>query len=199
MVNFHFSPETPDEEYLASVQILNRLPAEAFSSLVTLGYDHLAAETTVELAETIGTLSQQHSIKPTILQSTLVSFLVFLTGCTKYNLSSEQMKEDLSELGISEERIPEILEKWAARTDDLYDVAVNQTLRVNELVDMEWSFGVVSSCKEVKKLGSTFLRVKFVFNKGGKTQTVYMEMTLPQFYEFIHELEKARANLASTK
>ena len=50
--------------------------------------------------------------------------------------------------------------------------------------------------------------MKLVINKGGSsgsnttdanndngTETVYMELTLPQFYDFLAEMEKARATI----
>eukprot|EP00008_Paramoeba_atlantica_P011850 CAMPEP_0201490606 /NCGR_PEP_ID=MMETSP0151_2-20130828/26668_1 /ASSEMBLY_ACC=CAM_ASM_000257 /TAXON_ID=200890 /ORGANISM="Paramoeba atlantica, Strain 621/1 / CCAP 1560/9" /LENGTH=201 /DNA_ID=CAMNT_0047876609 /DNA_START=37 /DNA_END=642 /DNA_ORIENTATION=- len=197
MVNFHFSPETPDEDYIANLQVVNNLPAAAFEGVVRLGFEHLAAERTERLSDSILALGKEHGIKASILHATVEAFLIFLNGSTKYNLTGDQLKEDLVELGVEEKRIGAIQGLWNAKVDDLYDVAVAQSLKVNELVDMEWSFGVAASCKEVKKLGSAFLRVKLVLNRGGKIQTVFMEMTLPQFYEFIHEMEKAQASLAS--
>ena len=197
MVNFHFSPESPDEEYFSNVQTLNALPEETFKEVVDLCFDHLSAERTEELNASVVALARKAGMKATVFQPSFVSLLVFVNGCTRYNLTAEQVKDDLGELGLEGEKSAVVLEAWGARSDDLYDAAVDQTLRVNELVDMEWSFGVASSTNEVKKVGSAFLRVKFVFDKGGKTETVHMEMSLPQFYEFLHEMEKARAGLTT--
>jgi hypothetical protein len=198
MVKYHFSPESPDEEFIGNMQALNGVGDEAFAAIAQLAFAHLAADPlSSDLSLSLSLLASQHSVKPALLQPAFVSFLIFLNGSTKYNVTPEQMRDDLTELGISEDRVAHICKVFSARSDDLYDVAVNQTLRVNELVDLEWSFGVASSCRDVKKAGSAFLRIKFVFDKGGRTQTVFTEMTLPQFYEFIHEMEKARAALAS--
>lgn len=125
---------------------------------------------------------------------------------------------------------------------------VLKTLAVNELVDMEWKFGVTASSKAVSKVGTCFLQLKlairrrrknststpgvtsdyaafcrdFLSNKGTGTdeggdsndintntntnttvdaktanasddglQHVLMELTLPQFYEFLQEMQKA--------
>mmetsp|Transcript_10492 Transcript_10492/g.15761 ORF Transcript_10492/g.15761 Transcript_10492/m.15761 type:complete len:200 (-) Transcript_10492:30-629(-) len=198
MVQFHFSPVTPDEDFLNNVQTVNNIPNDHFASVAECIFGHLSAENSESLAESVVTLAGEMGVKPPPLQASVIAFLIFFNGCTKYNLNNEQIKEDLVELGVSEDKIKGFMEQWMNRHEDLYDVAVAQSLRVNELVDMEWSFGVASSSKEVKKLGSAFLRLKLVLDKGGKIQTVYMEMTLPQFYEFIHEMEVARAQIGKS-
>ncbi len=87
---------------------------------------------------------------------------------------------------------------------------------------MEWRFGGLvlccSSCadhavsagsSEVRSGGSTFLQLKLSVNNGLKVEDVFMglearlcccddaELTLPQFYSFLHELERAKASLES--
>lgn len=70
-----------------------------------------------------------------------------------------------------------------------------QTFMVNPLVDMEWKFGVTAASSDMKVVGNSFLQLKLVVDKGGKKEDVYMELTLPQFYSFLHEMEKARTAL----
>uniref|UniRef100_A0A671Z1J1 COMM domain containing 7 n=1 Tax=Sparus aurata TaxID=8175 RepID=A0A671Z1J1_SPAAU len=74
-------------------------------------------------------------------------------------------------------------------------LAVRQTLMVNQLVDMEWKFGVTVGTSEVQKVGNIFLQLKLVVRKGNSTENVYMELTLPQFYNFLHEMERAKASM----
>uniref|UniRef100_A0A674BCK0 COMM domain containing 7 n=1 Tax=Salmo trutta TaxID=8032 RepID=A0A674BCK0_SALTR len=37
--------------------------------------------------------------------------------------------------------------------------------------------------------------LKLVIRKGNSTENVYMELTLPQFYNFLHEMERAKASM----
>ena len=67
-----------------------------------------------------------------------------------------------------------------------------QTVRMNELVDMQWKFGVTASSDDAAQIGSTFLQLKLVLNKGSGLESHYMELTLPQFYGFLQEMEKAK-------
>jgi hypothetical protein len=48
----------------------------------------------------------------------------------------------------------------------------------------------------MKKVGNTYLQLKLVLDKGvNKAEEIFMELTLPQFYSFLHEMEKAKASL----
>uniref|UniRef100_A0A8C6NZV2 COMM domain containing 7 n=1 Tax=Nothobranchius furzeri TaxID=105023 RepID=A0A8C6NZV2_NOTFU len=86
---------------------------------------------------------------------------------------------------------------WGEHYPALSKQAVGQTLKVNQLVDMEWKFGVTVGTSEVQKAGSIFLQLKLMVRRGNSTQNLYMELTLPQFYHFLHEMERAKANMDS--
>uniref|UniRef100_A0A669DLV3 COMM domain containing 7 n=2 Tax=Oreochromis TaxID=8139 RepID=A0A669DLV3_ORENI len=54
---------------------------------------------------------------------------------------------------------------------------------------------VTVGTSEIQKLGTVFLQLKLVVRKGNSTENVYMELTLPQFYNFLHEMERAKASM----
>ena len=66
---------------------------------------------------------------------------------------------------------------------------------VNQLVDMEWKFGVTAASNDLNVVGQTFLQLKLIIDRGGQREDMFMEMTLPQFYSFLHEMEKAKSTL----
>jgi hypothetical protein len=95
---------------------------------------------------------------------------------------------------------------------------IGATLMVNQLVDMEWKFGVTASNRfhyffvfffvkdysnhfqinnsDMAKVGASFLQIKMTLDKGNTTtEDVHLELTLPQFYEFLAQMQKAKANL----
>ena len=44
----------------------------------------------------------------------------------------------------------------------------------------------------------TFLQMKLIVNKNAsETDTVFVEMSLSQFYDFLHEMEKAKLKMDS--
>uniref|UniRef100_A0A3P9IAV7 COMM domain containing 7 n=1 Tax=Oryzias latipes TaxID=8090 RepID=A0A3P9IAV7_ORYLA len=54
---------------------------------------------------------------------------------------------------------------------------------------------VTVGTSEIQKVGSIFLQLKLVTRKGNSTENIYMELTLPQFYKFLHEMERAKASM----
>lgn len=83
--------------------------------------------------------------------------------------------------------------RWGARFGSLQASMVASTLQVHKLVDMEWKFGVTAATDEMETIGTTFLQLKLVISKGSSTEDVYMELTLPQFYDFLAQLEKVNS------
>ncbi|KAG7274615.1 hypothetical protein CRUP_009658 [Coryphaenoides rupestris] len=97
--------------------------------------------------------------------------------------------------GLNEDKAAHFSKQWGDHSTVLSRRAVGQTLTVNQLVDMEWKFGVTVGTSEVQKVGNISLQLKLVLRKGGSTENVYMELTLPQFYNFLHELERAKTSM----
>ena len=74
--------------------------------------------------------------------------------------------------------------------------SVSPVFLINQLVDMDWKFGVNAATSDSTQVGESFIQLKLVINKGGnKLENICMELTLPQFYAFLHEMEKAKASL----
>ncbi|KAJ8370714.1 hypothetical protein SKAU_G00107420 [Synaphobranchus kaupii] len=62
-------------------------------------------------------------------------------------------------------------------------------------VDVLLQSSVTVGTSELQKVGNIFLQLKLVVRKGNSTENVYMELTLPQFYNFLHEMERAKASM----
>uniref|UniRef100_A0A674BCI5 COMM domain containing 7 n=1 Tax=Salmo trutta TaxID=8032 RepID=A0A674BCI5_SALTR len=129
------------------------------------------------------------------LRNLMKSVLLLPHGALKKNLTEDQVKEDLLTLGVNEDKADHFSQQWSLHYPVLSRLAVGQTLMVNQLVDMEWKFGVTVGTSELQKVGNTFLQLKLVIRKGNSTENVYMELTLPQFYNFLHEMERAKASM----
>ncbi|EFA81273.1 COMM domain-containing protein 7 [Heterostelium album PN500] len=97
---------------------------------------------------------------------------------------------------LSEEQAELIAQKYKTSFIGLSRSFVGNTLAINQVLDMQWRFGVTTASSESKKGGNTFLQLKLVLDQGGDNkQEVHMELTLPQFYQFLKEMEQAKASL----
>ena len=98
--------------------------------------------------------------------------------------------------GLAENKLLVIIEKWKKYSSILVRSMVNQVFSINQLVDMDWKFGVTAATSEDSQLGHSFIQLKLVLDKGVKQkENVCLELSLPQFYKFLHEMQKAKSSL----
>ncbi|MEE6524112.1 hypothetical protein FKM82_023348, partial [Ascaphus truei] len=72
---------------------------------------------------------------------------------------------------------------WSSDVSLLTRLAVGRTLNINQLVDMEWKFGVTAASSELQKAGSIFLQLKMIIKKGHVSEPVYVG----EFHGFVWE------------
>ncbi|MCF8884128.1 hypothetical protein L5849_15660, partial [Erythrobacter sp. SN021] len=94
------------------------------------------------------------------------------------NLAASQVTEDLVTLGLAEDKAAAFQQKWEANQVNMSKGVLATTLMVNQLIDMDWKFGVTAASSELNKVGSTFLQLKLVLDKGHTTDEVHMELSL---------------------
>ncbi|XP_074868326.1 COMM domain-containing protein 7 isoform X2 [Carettochelys insculpta] len=178
------------------MQNLNQLRAEQFSALTDVVFRFLTEPKEVERFLTqLSEFASMNEISLGPLKNIVKSILLIPNGALKRNLSSEQVKADFIALGLSEEKASYFAEQWKLNSLTLTHLAVGQTLVINQLIDMEWKFGVTAGSSELEKVGSIFLQLKLMTEKGGHLEHMYVELTLPQFYSFLHEMERIKASL----
>ncbi|XP_047397189.1 COMM domain-containing protein 7 isoform X2 [Sciurus carolinensis] len=195
MGRLHCTQDAVPEAVGGDMQQLNQLGAQ-FSALTEVLFHFLTEPKEVErfLAQ-LSAFATTNQIGLGPLRSIVKSLLLVPNGALKKGLTAEQVRADFVTLGLSEEKATYFSEKWKQNAPSLAQWAVGQTLTINQLVDMEWKFGVTSGSSELEKVGSIFLQLKLVIKKGNQTENVYLELTLPQFYSFLHEMERARSSM----
>jgi hypothetical protein len=71
-------------------------------------------------------------------------------------------------------------------------------MSMNELVDMRWKFGVTASSSELSRIGTPHVQLNLTLDLGqSQTTDVVLELSLPKFYEFLSDIEKAHAYIQS--
>jgi hypothetical protein len=63
----------------------------------------------------------------------------------------------------------------------------------NQLIDMEWSFGVTSSTDDCDSVGKTFLQLKLVIGDNlNPPRNLFIELSLESFFQLLASLEKCK-------
>ncbi|XP_058847019.1 COMM domain-containing protein 7-like isoform X2 [Acipenser ruthenus] len=191
----HFSKEALRDSVSTDIQNLNKL-SEEYVSLTDILFRFLTEpKETDRFLSQLNEFASENGMSPGPLKNLVKSVLLVPNGALKRNLTAEQVKADLITLGLNEDKASHFADQWKVHYPALSRLAVEQTLMVNQLVDMEWKFGVTAGSSELHKVGSIFLQLKLVVRKGNATENIFMELTLPQFYSFLHEMERAKASL----
>ncbi|KAL2722813.1 COMM domain-containing protein 7-like [Vespula squamosa] len=66
---------------------------------------------------------------------------------------------------------------------------------ISKIRDISWRFGVTAMSSDSNKVGKSFLQLKLCLNEGSRIKEHFIEMSIPEFYKFLHDLEKAKINL----
>eukprot|EP00039_Didymoeca_costata_P004042 m.71078 g.71078 ORF g.71078 m.71078 type:complete len:185 (-) comp12206_c0_seq1:51-605(-) len=150
---------------------------------------------TGRMMQSIEAFAEENGINQTALQSLIRSWLGFFRSAHKANKSPKVFREEILNLGMGEDKATYIAKLYKKNFVALSRALVGRTLNVNQLTDMQWRFGVTSGSSEEHKSGRTFLQLKMALNDGANTQEVLTELTLPQFFSLMKELQQAKASL----
>eukprot|EP00981_Chlorochromonas_danica_P002055 scaffold420_cov169-Ochromonas_danica.AAC.15 len=110
--------------------------------------------------------------------------------------SSLQVKERSIALGLSQTATTTLATTWNSWAGKIASHLVSKVVCKNKLIDMDWTFGVTASSDDCDHVGKTFLQLKLVLEQqNNERRTVFMELTLDQFYQFLASLEKCKSFL----
>mmetsp|Transcript_8705 Transcript_8705/g.22525 ORF Transcript_8705/g.22525 Transcript_8705/m.22525 type:complete len:200 (-) Transcript_8705:206-805(-) len=188
--------EDPPDELRADVSGTGQFPDEMFQEFVSLVLTILTkASQASRMMGTIEAFGAENSINPGALQSITRSWLSYLRAAQKSNVPPKAVRDDLMTLGLPEDKATLVARVYKKNIGALARAVAGRTLTVNQLTDMQWRFGVTSGSSEIRKSGKTFLQMKMTINNGVGNDDVFMELTLPQFFSLMKEMQKAKVAL----
>ncbi|CAN9515237.1 unnamed protein product [Ophioblennius macclurei] len=197
-MKLHCNKEVLPDSVSSDFNNLNKLNEQQFECLVGILFTFLMEpKETGRFMQQLSEFAAQHGMSAGPLKNLMKSVLLVPQGALKRNLTAEQIRDDLLVLGLNQDKAAYFSQQWGESCGALSLRALGQTLMVDQLVDMEWKFGVTVGTSAIHKVGNIFLQLKLVVRKGNSTENVYMELTLPQFYNFLHEMERAKASMDS--
>ncbi|XP_073436810.1 COMM domain-containing protein 7 isoform X1 [Dendrobates tinctorius] len=180
----------------SDIQNMRQLSEEQVSRLCSAIFSFLKEQREADqFTSQLEDFAKDNGISLGPLKSIVRSVLLVLNGALRRSLKSEDLQSDLLVLGLDEEKARLFAKEWSSDAPALTRLAVGRTLSINQLVDMEWKFGVTAASSELEKAGTIFLQLKMIVKKGNQLEPVYVELTLPQFYSFLHEMERAKSSL----
>ena len=199
-MSFRFLGDKDLDPQLASdLTVLNKFSVAQLREFASLIVNWVIAPNSSDIKSSVGIFAQTHTIDGSTIKTSMRGLLLLVKGALKFNVTPQQLKGDLVALGMSTEGAETMEKVWRGNYMDLARSATVQTMTIKSLQDMEWKFGVTASSDELDTVGNTFLQMKFSLASGSKvdntSEQVHVEMSLPQFYNFLSTMEQAQAEM----
>jgi len=188
------SGNLPDNQLKTDFSNLSMLNVEQMTELSSLCLQSLSASNE-ELTDNMRTFSQSNRINSKTFDSLVNSLTYFFAEAVKKSLKPTELQDDLITLSFDEQLAHAVSQTYREHFATLSYAALDATLKVSNLVDMEWRFGVTAGTSDLAETGTCFLQLKLVLEKAGVRDNVLMEITLEQFYSFLSALQKAAAEV----
>lgn len=99
------------------------------------------------------------------------------------------------EIGLVEIATKIISKLWRRRFALITSSLLSRSITNNQLVDMEWTFGVTAASDDCDNVGKTYLQLKLILEGENGRKTIFIELSLDQFYQFLASMEKCRSYL----
>lgn len=84
---------------------------------------------------------------------------------------------------------------WKRNAVHVATSLLSRAVTNNQLVDMDWIFGVTAASDDCNHVGKTFLQLKLTLESNTGRRVVLIELSLEQFYQFLASLEKCKSYL----
>ncbi|KAK4291277.1 hypothetical protein Pmani_035891 [Petrolisthes manimaculis] len=181
---------------------------EDIHTITNLSNDEFLAAWDNSLTQLKGTsslISSRHThTKPTLIHTPQhdvkvagVDAMVRVVSAVGRWTAGSDLTAHLTSAGLQPERA-NLLSSQMERVKQL--TSPNLNLRPREqLVDLQWKFGVVAGSSVDGETGKTFVQVQFRSSlpndQTHQPRTRVVEMSLQDFYNFLHQLEKCQASL----
>jgi len=199
MSGFHFTSIAPPAQLVRDVQSLSSWPPSALEAFGPVLAAFLGQHRHQE--ELLAQFSAQHATLAAQARPCLTSLLHFFSSSMKVGAAggaaqlSQHVRADLLSLGLDAERADLLASHCLSSLSEVSSRALAKTLSVAQLVDINWKFGVSAASSEQDKMGSCFLQLRLTIDRGTGNENVLMELSLPQFYQFLQQMQLANRQM----
>ena len=193
MAQYYFSMGLIDENFITAFMNLNRFEDANYTEFLQQILTFLSnPKEPQQFISKLEKYADVLNVQFPALQQIAKAVLLFFRGCLQRSLSITQISEDLSNLGLNEGKVHLLSQIWSHSYGVISNVNQQRVLTIHQLGDLEWRFGVTSGNSLVSRVGKIFLQMKFKIVTG---EIISIEMSIEQFYSFLHEMERARASI----
>eukprot|EP00601_Ochromonadales_sp_CCMP2298_P017023 CAMPEP_0173240276 /NCGR_PEP_ID=MMETSP1142-20121109/13671_1 /TAXON_ID=483371 /ORGANISM="non described non described, Strain CCMP2298" /LENGTH=200 /DNA_ID=CAMNT_0014171369 /DNA_START=100 /DNA_END=699 /DNA_ORIENTATION=+ len=174
------------------IQPIAAFDQEKVFSLCDVVLSFLIAPTSSDFQSELQKFSNENDISPAVLKSVSHGLLIFFQEAMRSGCSAADFEDKCASLGLQDLAVEAMSRLWKRRAVQVATSLMSRALTNNQLVDMDWTFGVTSASDDCDHVGKTYLQLKLTLSHG---PPVLLELTLDQFYQFLASMEKCKSYL----
>jgi hypothetical protein len=190
------SASNVDERLSEDLAVLNNMTDEQTIEIVDLVLSFLIDPVHSNFQSGLSAFVETHQINAGQMRSCAQSLIIFLQEAMKGGYNMVQLEERCLTLNLATGVITIITKLWKKKSSSIATSLLARTLSNNQLIDLDWSFGVTAASDDCDHVGKTFLQIKLTVDRGAEgPKEIFMELSLEQFYSFLASMEKCRTYL----
>lgn len=145
--------ETVDEVLARDLSSLQKLSVGQLEGLMSLIVGFLVDAKGGGFQEKLGEYAEAHELGSSSLKSMVRASLLFLQRGVRAGWAQSQVIEASSLMGLNDEVAEVIGRCWAERSSELTSALLSKIVSANQLMDVDWSFGVTAASDDSDQVG----------------------------------------------
>ena len=183
------------ELYADILQLNNITDDEIIKELIAICVDFLIDGTNSDFQEKLTNFGSKRSMSINVLKLIVRSLLLLLQEGMKDGVTLIELEKRCNSYNILPRLTTLIIDIWSKRTKEIVHHLITRTVTSNELVDLDWTFGVTASTDDCDQIGKTFLHLKLTLDTSTGIKPIFLELSLDQFYNLLGKLSKCKAHI----
>lgn len=143
-----------DEQFSAEEQIgkelipINDLENEYIDKLVNMVIEFMISKNAVAFQKSLETFAGYGVLAPPTLKLVSRAFIILFEGGMKDGWSATQLHDKCIHMNIDGDKCEVIKSVWQKHSSHMASTLLAKTIAANELIDVDWSFGVTASSSD---------------------------------------------------
>lgn len=170
------------------------LSAECVKGVCEMSVSLVVDPSIVSMQEDMEKIAQTSGVKLSILRGAMGEMVMNYDLARRNGWAPPKLSSHLSLNQCPESVVTIAAQVYGDNQGRITAASLSKTLKANQLVDMDWVFGVTASSDSCDEIGKTFLQLKLTFEQevSGGGKSMHLEMSVEQFFAFLSSMEQCK-------
>ena len=136
-------------------------------------------------------VTEKYGLSKSVVQGLSKHLIVIWQNAIREGWDETRLKAMTESSGLSSAVSVALGKHWKKCSKLVASSGPGRSIEGNEVVDMDWSFGVTAASNDSGNIGKTFLQMRLTLldKTTENVRNVFLELSLEQFYHFLAQLE----------